>query len=551
MLRSRRLRNTTMSLHPTSIHPSPEQQRARELFLEQEGLRIDAYAGAGKTTTLRLLASSTKERGLYLAFNRSIAEEARGKFPTQVACATSHSLAFRTIARSFGYPAWKLTGTLTPNTVVEAFRMPDALTFHSGLTLSKWSYCSVLLDAVKRFLQSNDEHPQQAHIPRYGCLEALDAEGLAQFTGQAIGHVQALWDAMRHKNAGLPLGHDGYLKLWALSQPKARVDYILVDEAQDLNPVLLGVLKRMDCSVVYVGDPYQQIYEWRGAVNAIAQVATPHNVLLSQSYRFGPAIATAATAILRSLGAKHPVRGLEAIQSHLAVVHPQVILSRTNAGVIGNVLKCLSCGIPCHVLGGTRGLEMLLTDVRRVKQGQAGQSPELLGFATWKDVMSFSTRTEGEYLRGLVNLVQEYGEETMLRAIAGCVPNEGDARIVCSTTHKAKGREWGYVKIDPDFLSARPPSTRSEHQESIAAELRLLYVAVTRAKYAVDLPQSLLRRFGLNRTTSEVLGAPSAPKAIDNGPTSEDPRLSGVVSPYHSPTKGESREMTSLRRIFG
>jgi len=138
-----------MSLHPTDIRPSPEQQRARELFLKQEGLRIDAYAGAGKTTTLRLLASSTNGRGLYLAFNRSIAEHARGKFPTQVACATSHSLAFRAIARSFGYPEWKLTGALTLNAVVEAFRMPENLTFHSGLTLSKWSYCSVLIDAVK------------------------------------------------------------------------------------------------------------------------------------------------------------------------------------------------------------------------------------------------------------------------------------------------------------------------------------------------------------------------------------------------------------------
>src|SRR3984893_838259 len=187
------LRNTTMNLHPTNIHPSPEQQRARELFLKQDGLRIDAYAGAGKTTTLRLLASSTNGRGLYLAFNRSIAENARGKFPTQVACATSHSLAFRAIARSFGYPEWKLTGTLTPNTVVEAFRMPENLIFHSGLTLSKLSYCSVLLDAVKRFLLSNDEHPEQAHIPRYGCLESLDAEGFAQFTSQAISHVQALW----------------------------------------------------------------------------------------------------------------------------------------------------------------------------------------------------------------------------------------------------------------------------------------------------------------------------------------------------------------------
>ena len=68
---------------------------------------------------------------------------------------------------------------------------------------------------------------------------------------------------------------------------------------------------------------------------------------------------------------------------------------------------------------------------------------------------------------------------------------------------------------------------------------------MTRAKYAVDLPQSILRRFGLNRTTSEIVGAPSVAAAaiVDNDPTSEDPRLSGVVSPYHSPAKGESRDM--------
>jgi superfamily I DNA/RNA helicase len=51
--------------------------------------------------------------------------------------------------------------------------------------------------------------------------------------------------------------------LGALSTASA-VDYILVDKAQGLNPVLLGILKRMDGPVVYVGDPYQQIFEWRG-----------------------------------------------------------------------------------------------------------------------------------------------------------------------------------------------------------------------------------------------------------------------------------------------
>jgi hypothetical protein len=38
----------------------------------------------------------------------------------------------------------------------------------------------------------------------------------------------------------------------------------------------------------------------------------------------------------------------------------------------------------CHVLGGTKGLQLLLTDVKRVKQGAGAQSPELLGFSTWK-----------------------------------------------------------------------------------------------------------------------------------------------------------------------
>lgn len=141
--------------------------------MKQESLRIDAYAGSGKTTTLQMLANSTSRRGLYLAFNRSIADAARQMFPVHVSGATSHSIAFRAVRLSFGYPEWKLTGPLTPNRVVDAFRMPDALPFRSGFRLPKWSFCSVLLDAVKRFLQSDDIRSERTHIPCYGCLEIL------------------------------------------------------------------------------------------------------------------------------------------------------------------------------------------------------------------------------------------------------------------------------------------------------------------------------------------------------------------------------------------
>ena len=250
---------------PSPLEPVAEQQRAVDLFGKEEGLRIDAYAGTGKTTTLRLLAQSTTKRGLYLAFNRSIANEARRLFPTRVHCATSHSLAFRAVSRTLAFPDWKLTGTLTSHTIAEAFRFPESISFACGLVLERRSYAAVLLDALRRFLQSNEGAPTQEHIPHYGALEALAPASFHSFSVQAIEHVHALWGAMQHHASELPLGHDGYLKLWALSKPEVLTDYILVDEAQDLNPVLLGVLDRSQCPVVYVGDPYQQIYEWRGA----------------------------------------------------------------------------------------------------------------------------------------------------------------------------------------------------------------------------------------------------------------------------------------------
>jgi hypothetical protein len=159
---------------PVSPEPVAEQQRAIELFLKHEGLRIDAYAGTGKTTTLMMLAGSTPKRGLYLAFNRSIADEARRRFPASVHCSTSHSVAFRSVRGAFGYSEWKMTGSLTPDLIADSFRMPATVSFACGIVLERRSYAAVLLDGLKRFLQSCDEAPTRKQVPRYGALEALD-----------------------------------------------------------------------------------------------------------------------------------------------------------------------------------------------------------------------------------------------------------------------------------------------------------------------------------------------------------------------------------------
>jgi ATP-dependent exoDNAse (exonuclease V) beta subunit len=58
--------------------------------------------------------------------------------------------------------------------------------------------------------------------------------------------------------------------------------------------------------------------------------------------------------------------------------------------------------------------------------------------------------------------------------------------------------------VDHDFEVSILRS--SDCKASFEAELRLLYVAVTRAKTVVQLPEAILKRFGLRITTNDIVG---------------------------------------------
>ena len=63
--------------------------------------------------------------------------------------------------------------------------------------------------------------------------------------------------------------HDGYLKVWQLRSPSLRyvkphpraeprkMDVLLIDEGQDMNPAMLDVFIKQEMPVVIVGDPNQ------------------------------------------------------------------------------------------------------------------------------------------------------------------------------------------------------------------------------------------------------------------------------------------------------
>ena len=47
---------------------------------------------------------------------------------------------------------------------------------------------------------------------------------------------------------------------------------LLIDEGQDMNPPMLDIFLKQKTPKIVVGDPHQQIYMFRGAVDALKEV---------------------------------------------------------------------------------------------------------------------------------------------------------------------------------------------------------------------------------------------------------------------------------------
>jgi hypothetical protein len=117
----------------------------------------------------------------------------------------------------------------------------------------------------------------------------------------------------------------------------------------DSGGIMLSVLGlQRYAQIIYVGDPCQQIYEWRGAVNAIAQIEAPE-CSLTESFRFEPTIAALASRISSLLGEHTPIRGQNSIGSIMEEdprVSPPVdaILCRKNVTTIWHLAAGVEAG---------------------------------------------------------------------------------------------------------------------------------------------------------------------------------------------------------------
>ena len=451
-----------------------------------EILKVKAFAGTGKTTTLVEYTKARPEtRFLYIAFNKSVQVEALKKFPKNVTCKTSHALAFP----RFGFKY--------KNRLVPGFK---ANTVARALNIENFEDARFVIETLTNFLVSADMQIGRRHIPatvkaRYK-EEALDI---------FVTYAGFLADLMYSgENPDIGMLHDGYLKEYQLSRPTLPYDILLLDEAQDLNPVTADFLMRQrGPSKIIVGDSHQQIYSFRGAVDLMSSIESNMVLHLTRSFRFTPSIAAAANIILKIFkGENRKVVGMR--NKQLSENTGRTIIARTNATLFGEAVRLVQRKRTINFVGGIAGYRLDRIECAfRLYSGDKNRIKDtfIRSFKKYDEMKHYAGVAEDSEIMSLCRVVEIYTWDIPRLLNEVKIAIHKDPKYWLTTAHKAKGLEWEHVHLADDFAELVKDDQFVKEADYNEDEFNLIYVALTRAINHVTWPKdsNLSRFFSLYR----------------------------------------------------
>lgn len=474
---------------------TPEQRLI--IASDADTLLVRAFAGTGKTTTLRGLAYRLpKLRILYLAFNKAIKEEAAGKFPNNTQALTAHGLGFRSVGKHYSNVPDKLQWGLRPFHVTPSLASSLRLVPTSVHNL----YGARVIESIQNFLVSGDMEMTDAHVNVGNSpseKKYMPAEGI-------LADAHLIWEQMQDLKHAMPMTHDGYLKLYQLSEPDLPYDMVMLDEYQDTNPVVQALVDRFQGRLVLVGDEHQAIYGFRGAYNAMNSVNTDEEHYLTGSFRFGKAVADVANMLLAAKGEQHALRGLggPSQMGRVPVNTPHAFIARGNSALFSRAVQAIEKNESFAFVGDLSNYRLdLIEQVYRLSKREKISDPFLKAFDNFDALEAYAEAMEDRDIAGRCRLVTKYGDRlpALLRRItekAGKYPSSTVYRVVLTSAHRAKGLEFEHVQLADDFMDfydekndvwkdLRNADTKTQE------EINLQYVAATRAKHTLELGEKL------------------------------------------------------------
>lgn len=502
-------------------------------------VQINAFAGTGKTTTLLHYAKKNSHKSmLYLCYNKNIEVEAKRIFPSNVTVRTTHSLGYGAIG--YKYKA-KFTPSINAKSILSLCNLKTNM---PGYEMAK-----IILGTLKNFLSSADTIIKPKHAPYDDIHFAAHAfkknnnidSFIEEVSEKASFMASKVWHKMCDKNClDIGMTHDGYLKLFQLSNPVIRYNVLLLDEAQDATPsTLAAVMGAQVPQLIMVGDTHQAIYGFRGSVDAMRHRDDFEQFSLTSSFRFGKTIADAANMVLALKGETRRIKGeggadaLTNLQQNMPGT--KAIIFRHNISFWREALGCgadYGAGVGSGV--GSMGKNKIfieggilnynyakLMDIYRLYRKEKPIDPLIARYDDYSDFKKTTENMQDTTLFGLCCLI----EDTCKKSISGLglkmnvleksiVTEVCDANLILTNTHKAKGKEYAKVVIFEDFTNS-PFNSKMKgdiniygHPESyeglldsvspkMEEEASILYVAITRARQMLSLPKNYIKNLNI------------------------------------------------------
>jgi DNA polymerase III epsilon subunit-like protein/ADP-ribose pyrophosphatase YjhB (NUDIX family)/autonomous glycyl radical cofactor GrcA len=429
------------------FRPSDQQQAVVEALFTGGDIVIRAAAGAGKTSTLKILARrlqkhKPKERVAYIAFNATVAAEARESMPSNVEVRTADSISVNWTKLNFPKLHKKKGAKDTlysPSDIATHLKVPAMTGMDNKGKPAKLPVSESVKElrkAIYQFTISADKEIGPQHFDS----DAVEASDIPKLVEAA----ERWWADILSENGKMLFSFPHMKKMWALSNPdlsddsgglKTPASVIFMDEAQDINPVLGRVIAAQTAQKVYVGDENQAIYQFMGAEDELQKVTVQHDLPLTKSYRFGEVIARNANRYLRFkerfLGEKKTfaVEGAGKFPGEIVAAgsmkNAQAVLVRSNAGAFREVRTEL---LNDRIVGVTKGFKadldnfIIAVDWLQAPEATRGSRPmrvpeELRGYKNWAEIVDEAAK-EGDSdfsrkTRILVDDVEQLGLEEL------------------------------------------------------------------------------------------------------------------------------------------
>jgi superfamily I DNA/RNA helicase len=467
-------------------------------------LKINAFAGTGKTTVLQALTETYSDKTfLYLVFNSAMSAEAKKRFGDNTKVCTINSLAYNAVRDDI-----KLYSLRENYKVIEIKTLYNISEYAVALLAIRLfdafcnsAYKDINTKIIKQLIYENAE---------YTIIFKKNKPSINKITNVILN----MWNDMYYQK--LDIVHNFYLKYFHLAIEKLKnkfnYDYVLLDESQDTNAITLDIFNNLNGKKIIVGDQYQQIYGFRGTINAMDSFDNKGKTLyLSHTFRFNDNIANKANYLLNII-LNEPEKIISHFPDKTGTIKTRCHLTRTNSGIIelftkyheeGKIVKTIRK--PDEIFKLPLSLYYFISD--RYKNKHKIEVKYLFNFRGRAEIKEYAEEAGDIEMITALRIVEQYWDE-IIDIFEQAKINRRKRKIdmFLGTAHTCKGLEWDEVYIHDDFpclidrISQVAKSIEEFHQkihdkdnrlqssiQKVIEEINLYYVAITRGIYKVHL----------------------------------------------------------------